>query len=275
MIYEPELDVHEAASMGQYVQKDGSRTFTFFPTSSHSTSPTIHISGQPQSLYMPSKKVPHRSGYKWETQFPRKGSILLKPVHGAGPRCRVDYSPQDDGPWTMVQIMRVDDEIEHFTCAMPRYYSIPLILINKRLAFFEAQCAPDGTPLPRGDGSHGLDLRELKEYTYLWRLRSTFLQALFDMNHERRLEETWHCDRIHGYVHRTYKRYGHDMVQRHTYWKDEVEAGRIPYATPDVAEMGTFVPAPTVAVAPIFLTPSGPADVFFTAKTGGPSLPRK
>lgn len=200
---------------------------------------------------MPPKRVPYRSGYKFETQFPRrtsrglrKGTLLLKPLHGAGPRCRVDYSPQDDGPWTMVQIMRIDDnEIEHFTCAMPRYYAVPLILLNKHLSFFEAQCAPDGTPLPRGDGSHGLNLRELKEYTYFWRLRSGFLQALFDMNHEQQLDEAWQCDRIHGYVHRTYKRYGHDMSQRHAYWSDELEAGRTPYATPDIAEMdwGAFL----------------------------------
>lgn len=199
---------------------------------------------------MPPTRVPYRGGYKCETQFPRKrtpflkkGSLLLKPLHGAGPRCRVDYSPEDDGPWTMVQIMRIDGEIEHFTCAMPRYYAVPLILLNKRLSYFEAQCAPDGTPLPRGDGSHGLSLRELKEYTYLWRLRTSFLQSLFDMNHEQQLDETWQCDRIHGYVHRTYKRYGHDMIQRHTYWKDELEAGRTPYATPGVAEMdwGAFL----------------------------------
>ena len=212
---------------------------------------------------MPPKTVPHRSGYKWETHFPRKGSILLKPVHGAGPRCKVDYNPQDDGPWTMVQIMRVDDEIEHFTCAMPRYYAIPLILINKRLSFFEAQCAPDGTPLPRGDGSHGLDLRELKEYTYLWRLRSSFLQALFDMNHGWQLEEAWHCDRIHGYVHRTYKRYGHDMAQRRTYWKDEVDAGCTPYTTPDIAEMGMLFTFPLNCRRR--LAPSRPTYVFLTA----------
>ncbi|KAI9463995.1 hypothetical protein BJY52DRAFT_880589 [Lactarius psammicola] len=150
----------------------------------------------------------------------------------------------DDGPWTMLQIMRVDDgQVEQYTCAMPRYYAVPLILINKRLAYFEAQCTPDGTPLPSGDGSVGLKQRELKEYTYFWRLRCRFLQDVFDMNHERQLDEAWRCDRIHGYVHRTYKRYGHDAYQRHAYWRDEIEAGRIPYATPDIADMdwGAFL----------------------------------
>ncbi|KAH9077670.1 hypothetical protein EDB83DRAFT_2191407, partial [Lactarius deliciosus] len=123
---------------------------------------------------------------------------------------------------------------------MPCYYAVPLILINKRLAFFEAQSAPDGTPLPLEDGSRGatrLRLRELKEYTYLWRLRCRFLQAVFNMNHEPELDEGWRCDTIHGYVHRTYRRYGHDVYQRHTYWKDEIEAGRMPYSTPDIADM--------------------------------------
>src|SRR6266702_291085 len=221
---------------------------------------------------MPSKKpskkkvVPYRGGYKMETRFPKKG-ILLTPLHVAGPRCRADYSPHDDGPWTMLQIMRIDDDqVEQYTCAMPRYYAVPLVLINKRLAFFEAQCAPDGTPFPRGDGSLGLSQRELKEYTYLWRLRCRFLQDVFDMNHERRLDEAWRCDRIHGYVHRTYKRYGHDAYQRHAYWRDEIEAGRMPYATPDIADMGTC-PPPSVAVTPPpprrrrrGLTFSSPAD---------------
>jgi len=36
--------------------------------------------------------------------------------------------------------MRIDsDEVENYACAMPRYYAIPLILINKQLAFYEAQ----------------------------------------------------------------------------------------------------------------------------------------
>lgn len=200
---------------------------------------------------MPSKNVvPYREGYKSETRFPKKGVSLLTPLHGAAPRCRVDYNPRhNDGPWTTVQIMHIDDDdkIEHFTCAMPRYYAVPLILINKRLSYYEAQCSPDGTPLPPapGNGSAGPTGRkqELKEYTYLWRLRSRFLQAVFDMNHERQLDEAWRCDKIHGYVHRAYKRYGHDAPQRHVYWKDEIEAGRMPYATPDIADMdwGAYV----------------------------------
>jgi hypothetical protein len=188
----------------------------------------------------PKKVVPYREGYKFETRFPKKRSVLLTPIHGAGPRCRVDYNPDDDGLWAMLQIMRVDDDqTEDYRCAMPHYYAIPLILMNKRIAYFEAQCAPDSTPFPAGDGTVGLKQRELKEYAYLWRVRCRFLQDVFDMNHERELDEAWRCDRIHGFVHRTYKRYGHDAYQRHAYWRDEIEAGRMPYTTPDIADMGT------------------------------------
>lgn len=188
----------------------------------------------------PKKVVPYRDGFKFETHYPKKGSQLLKPIHGAGPRCRVDYNPEDDGPWTMLQIMRIDDdpEVECFTCAMPSVYAVPLILLNKRLASFEAQCAPDGTPLPLGDGSPGLNREEFKEYTYLWRLRTRFLQAIYDMNHERQLDEAWQCDCIHGYVHRTYKRYKHDLPHRRAYWQNEIKAGRTPYTTPNITDMG-------------------------------------
>ncbi|KAF8270019.1 hypothetical protein EI94DRAFT_1723649 [Lactarius quietus] len=187
----------------------------------------------------PKKGVPHRIGFTNEPRFPKNRRNLLKPVHGATPRCRVDYSPEDDGPWTAIQIMRIDEDgsIEHYMCAMPRYYAIPLILLNKRLAYAEAQCTPDGTPLSLGDGSQGLKLRDLKEFTYLWRVRCRFLQGVFDMNHEQQLDEAWRWDRIHGYMHRTYKRYGHDISQRYAYWKDEIEAGRMPYSKPDIADM--------------------------------------
>ncbi len=84
--------------------------------------------------------------------------------------------------------MRIDsDEVENYACAMPRYYAIPLILINKQLTFYEAQCRLDGTPFPPSSSCGKIKQRELKEYSYLWRLRCRFLQAIFDMNHERRL----------------------------------------------------------------------------------------
>jgi len=232
----------------------------------------------------PKKGVPHRIGFTNEPRFPKNRRNLLKPVHGATPRCRVDYSPEDDGPWTAIQIMRIDEDgsIEHYMCAMPRYYAIPLILLNKRLAYAEAQCTPDGTPLSLGDGSQGLKLRDLKEFTYLWRVRCRFLQGVFDMNHEQQLDEAWRWDRIHGYMHRTYKRYGHDISQRYAYWKDEIEAGRMPYSKPDIADMGTSCPAPPLPHIPLPQPQlgeyHGPADVcFFTAckKTGKPSLWRK
>ena len=239
---------------------------------------------QLKSLKMPPKKaVPYREGYKLETRFPKKGSILLTPIHGAGPRCRVDYSPDDDGLWAMLQIMRIDDnQIEHYTCTMPHYYAVPLILMNKRIAYFEAQCAPDGTPFPAEDGTVGLKLRDIKEYTYLWRLRCRFLQAVFDMNHERKLDETWRCNKIHGFMHRTYKRYGHDAYQRHAYWRDEIEAGRMPYAAPAIADMGTLCRPSSFPSRP--LAPPPPASIMRSGvrrltgsckKTGKPSLLRK
>ena len=77
-----------------------------------------------------------------------------------------------------------DPDIEYYTCAMPRFNAAPLILLNKRqLASFEAQCVHDGTPLPLRNGSPGLKKRDFKEYIYLWRLRTHFLQAV--LNHRR------------------------------------------------------------------------------------------
>jgi hypothetical protein len=130
-----------------------------------------------------------------------------------------------------------DDKVENYTCAMPRYYAIPLILINKKLAYFEAQCRPDGTPLPPPSNCSSIKLRELREYSYLWRLRCLFLQAIFEMNHERRLNERWQFDGIHGFLHRMYRRFGHDLGQRLEYWREEQKEGRVAYSMPDIAEM--------------------------------------
>jgi len=88
----------------------------------------------------------------------------------------------------MVEIMRIDgDAAERYTCAMPRHYAVPLILLNKRLAFFEAQCRPDGTPLsirvPAMEGgssrkSTTMKRQDMREYAYLWRLRGRFLREV-------------------------------------------------------------------------------------------------
>lgn len=161
------------------------------------------------------------------------------------------------------------DQVEEYMCAMPRYYAVPLVLLNKRLAFVEASCHPDGTPLSlppshppptaintntdddddHGDSGSGEDGRgvamvtqdDLREYSYLYRLRTQFLQAILDMNHERRLDERWRYSPIHGFLHRLYRRYGHDVDQRAAYWRDEIKAARVPYATPDIADMGMCV----------------------------------
>ncbi|KAH9974276.1 hypothetical protein BGW80DRAFT_1303110 [Lactifluus volemus] len=192
---------------------------------------------------MPRRKrsQPYRVGYKTEFPYPSR-RCLLAPEHGSVPRCRVDYNPGVDGPWTMLRIMSLEENNGHaeeeYTCAIPRYYAIPLILINKRLAFYEAQCYSNGEPrLLLTDRSPSVKQRELREYTYLWRLRCKFLQSVFDMNHERRLDENWKCDHIHGYLHRMYKRYGHDAYQRLAYWRDELKEGRVPYSAPDIADM--------------------------------------
>jgi len=196
--------------------------------------------------HMPSKKTksksksktPYKSGYKEENSYPKVGGEILLPSHGCGPRCKVDYDPNDDGPWTTLQIMRVDgDVVENYACAMPRYYAIPLILVNKQLAFYEAQCHPDGTPLPPSS-SCDITQRELREYSYLWKLRCRFLQAVFDMNHERLLNERWRYKKFHGFLYRMYRRFGHDETQRLRYWRKEIDQGRMPYTVPDIADMG-------------------------------------
>lgn len=232
---------------------------------------------------MPKRKMihPFRKGYRSELPYPSRRGKLLLPTHGSGPRCRVEHNPSDDGPWSTLQIMRVDEdrdqvEVEEYTCAVPRYYAVPLILMNKRLAFFEASCHPDGTPLtlpvshptptaininPDNDNDRddGVDGRgvvmvtqcDLPEYSYLWRLRTRFLQAIFDMNHQRRLDERWRYDPIHGFVHRLYRRYGHDVYQRAAYWRDEINAARVPYATPDIADMGVCFACPLSHIHPL------------------------
>jgi hypothetical protein len=192
---------------------------------------------------MPRRKrtQPNRHGCKNEVSYPSRRCILV-PEHGSVPRCRVDYNLGDDGPWATLRIMSLEEkngnEEEEYRCAIPRYYAIPLILINKRLAFYEAQCYSDGEPRRLPDGSPSVKQRELREYTYLWKLRCKFLQSIFDMNHERRLDENWKCDHVHGYLHRMYKRYGHDAYQRLAYWRDELKEGRVPYSAPDIADMG-------------------------------------
>jgi len=176
----------------------------------------------------------------------------------------------------MVHIQRVEgDEIEEYTCMMPRYYAVPLILMNKRLAFLEASCRPDGTPLlpPTDDG--GVKQSDTREYAYLWRVRTRFLQAVFDMNHERRLDEHWRYHGIHGFVYRLYRRYGHDLFQRHVYWRDEIKAGRVPYATPDIADMGMYLPI--YLFSPLFssfITPPFPPFPFHASLARGESLHR-
>lgn len=187
--------------------------------------------------YMPPRTTPpYRLRYKSEPNYPAKGDVF-RPTHGSGPRCKVYYDPNVDGPWATLKIMRISDDVEHYECLMPRYYAIPLILINKHLAFYEAQCHPDGTTLP-SSSSCRIKQHELREYTYLWRLRCRFLQAVFDMNHDRILRERWEYEGIHGFLHRMYRRFGHDISQRGVYWRGEIKEGRVPYTVPDIAEMG-------------------------------------
>ncbi len=57
------------------------------------------------------------------------------------------------------------------------------------------------------------------------------------MNHERRLDERWRYDGIHGILRRMYRRFGHATYQRLAYWREEINEGRVPYTAPNIAEM--------------------------------------
>ncbi|KAH9952747.1 hypothetical protein BGW80DRAFT_1259884 [Lactifluus volemus] len=104
-------------------------------------------------------------------RYPTSRSLLV-PEHGRSPRCSVDINVGDDSPVTQLRILTIEDgnEEEH-RCNMPRCYAIPLILINKRLAFYEAQCHPNGVPLHLANGSPTIRTKERMDYTYLWHLR--------------------------------------------------------------------------------------------------------
>lgn len=196
------------------------------------------------------------SGYKNETRYSLKS--LVTPTHGDGPRCEVDYNSNDDGPWTTLRIKDVTrDNVEDYTTAMPRYYAIPLILINKMLAYVESQCRPDGTPLP---GNH-CKVRDLRDYSYLWRLRENFLKAIFAMNHDIRLDEQWRWEGIQGFLHRMYRRFGHNPGERLRYSREEMAAGRRPYCIPDLAKMGEFAGVPYVFTS--LQVPHFPPSLYF------------
>ncbi|KAI0267411.1 hypothetical protein BC834DRAFT_76935 [Gloeopeniophorella convolvens] len=196
------------------------------------------------------RQGPHRKGFKSEIAFPTKQAAQEIPVRGTGPRCRVEYGLVD-GPWSMLKIMHVEredgEDTEEFICAMPRCYAAPLTLLNKRLAYFDAQRRPDGVSLTRArDERPSLRQVDRLEFTYLWSVRQHFLQAVLDMNHSAALDEQWRCPELHGFVYRTYHHFGHTTAQRERYWRAELDAGRAPYATPDIDKMGTSRRASTL-----------------------------
>ncbi|THH19408.1 hypothetical protein EW146_g1741 [Bondarzewia mesenterica] len=165
------------------------------------------------------------------------------PERGDGPRCKVFYE-DIEGPWTRILIMSVDDnqvppETEEHPCLMPRCYAIPLILMNKMIAFWESLRHPNGFIIKRSPEERipQLTWSHMRGYTYLWRLRSDFLNAVYDANHEDVLPDNWRWPKIHGFLYREYQSFGHEAEQRALYARAEVEEGRIPYTTPDICDM--------------------------------------
>ncbi|KAI0273886.1 hypothetical protein BGY98DRAFT_108712 [Russula aff. rugulosa BPL654] len=65
-----------------------------------------------------------------------------------------------------------------------------------------------------------------------------FPPGRFEMNHNRVVDERFRYDGIHGFLHRMYRRFGHDTYQRVAYWREEIKKGRVPYSVPDIADMG-------------------------------------
>jgi hypothetical protein len=115
------------------------------------------------------RKPPYRPGYKSEIAYPNKGErffprmdvapvarlIMVRTMTDPGPHCESYVSMRMTLPKTT-----------HAQCLATTVleYRIPLILINKQLAFYEAQCHPDDTPLPPSS-SCGIKQREMREYT--------------------------------------------------------------------------------------------------------------
>jgi hypothetical protein len=206
---------------------------------------------------MPKKNrsQPHKAGYKGERSYPTE-RVQFSPEHGIGPRCRVLYEPNRGGTFAVLSILNVDgDNEETIPAIIPRYYAIPLILINKYLAFIEAHFDPEGRPL----NHFCLKLQDTREYAYLWRLREVFLQEIVYFNTSRDfrssglLDPNWQFDKIHGFLHRMYKRFRHDNRGRYLYWRQECSENRVPYTTPDIKDMGEFPQIVTVPPPSAFL----------------------
>lgn len=191
-------------------------------------------------LYRPLAERMRTQGYKDWMRFPKTPNM---PERGDGPRCKVLLD--SNGPWTRVLIMSVHEsvdghvETEEYICLMPRCYAIPLMMINKAVAFYESLRQPNGFAIdfPAKEKDLRLTWRNMREYTYIWRLRHAFLDAIYAANHEEVLDENWRWKKIHGYLYREYSRYGHTRSQRRLYRDDEKAKGRTPYTVPDVSEM--------------------------------------
>lgn len=198
-------------------------------------------------VFMPIIYAFNGLGFAGEIGYPTRQCL---PARGDGPRCEVVWE-HGDGPWAMVIILYVEytdkgpPKTEYIDCLMPRCYAIPLMLINKQLAFFESLRTENGDvrEMPKETAILQLKKRQLLEYTYLWRLRTEFLQAIYDAEYDAEagiqdLGPHWRWPPIHGYLVREYHGWGHNSVQRESYWKDARRSGRVPYEDTKVEDLG-------------------------------------
>lgn len=134
---------------------------------------------------------------------------------------------------------------DYIECLMPKVYAIPLMLINKQLAFFESLRTETGAVRKMPPEKSNLQLRkaQLLEYTYLWRLRTEFLQAIYDAEYDAEaghqdLGPQWRWPPIHGYLVREYRGWGHNLAQREAYWREARQSDRVPYEDERIEDLG-------------------------------------
>lgn len=197
-------------------------------------------------IFMPIICIYNGPGFASELAYPTKISL---PSRGDGPRCEVVWET-GDGPWAMVVILCIDTAedpptTEYIECLMPKVYAIPLMMVNKQLAFFESLRTETGAvrELPPERSKLKLGKVQLLEYTYLWRLRTEFLQAIYDAEYDAEagnqdLGPDWRWPPIHGYLVREHRGWGHNLAQREGYWKDARNSNRIPYEDEIIEDLG-------------------------------------
>lgn len=187
------------------------------------------------------------TGFARELAYPTHAQL---PSRGDGPRCEVIWE-DGDGPWAIVIILVVkfhkkdQPETHRIDCLMPSCYAVPLMMINKQIAFFESLRTEDGNVRKMPHDKRLLQLRQvhLLEYTYLWKLRTKFLQAIYNAEYDaeaalQQVESDWRWKPIHGYLVREYEGWGHNVGQRAAYWAATLEAGETPYKNRKIEDFG-------------------------------------